>query len=86
MGAPQGSLHSMGEALCSSVPMALALSLLPAHSAIGVAGRHPYVWERSKSGSTVCSCPVFKKKKKLFGQGLAFSVNSWFDHQHKKRV
>lgn len=64
LGAPQGSSHSAGEAAHSNVPMALASILLPARSAIGVAGRHLNVWELRKAGSTVCACLLFKNKQK----------------------
>lgn len=49
-----GLPQSTDEAVQSSVPLVLALNLLPALSATGVAGRHPYVWELRKAGSTVC--------------------------------
>lgn len=54
--------HGRGCAI--SEPMALALGLFPAHSAIGEAGRHLYVRELSQSGSTACFCLCSLKKEK----------------------
>lgn len=68
LGAPQGSAHSAGEAAHSNVPMALASILLPARSAIGVAGRHLNVWELRKAGSTVCACLLFKNNNKKINE------------------
>lgn len=71
--------HGRGCAISES--MALALGLLPAHSATGEAGRHLYVRELSQSGSTACFClcSLKKKKKKKKKQLLIDSLGQRFN-------